>query len=95
MILVTIASGLNALFSLRAPAIVISSLVVQLVSYPLGCAWAAVVPSRKFHIGRWSFSFNPGPFNIKEHTLIVVMANVNVAGGAAYVRQHTIIPVDV
>lgn len=27
------------------------------------------------------FSFNPGPFNIKEHVLITVMANV-VYGGA-------------
>ena len=117
----TIASGLNALFALRQPAIVITSLTVQLVAYPLGgmallttcsflqsltpvlaVAWYHALPSRKFTILGRSFSLNPGRygssvllricantngtfrFNIKEHTLIVVMANVNVAGGVAY-----------
>ena len=42
------------------------------------------MPSRQFRIFGRAFSLNPGPFNIKEHTLIVVMANVNVAGGVAY-----------
>ena len=26
----------------------------------------------------------PGPFNMKEHTIIVVMANASFAGGVAY-----------
>lgn len=29
-------------------------------------------------IGGKEFSFNPGPFNIKEHVLVFVMANVAV-----------------
>jgi hypothetical protein len=33
-------------------------------------------------IGRFSFNFNPGPFNIKEHCLIVIMASTG--GGSAY-----------
>jgi hypothetical protein len=28
-------------------------------------------------LGGWSFDLNPGPFNIKEHTCIVVMSNVS------------------
>lgn len=85
MILVTVASGLNALFALRAPAITITSLVVQLVSYPMGCGLAMALPSRMVGFGRFKFNLNPGPFNIKEHTLIVVMANVNVAGTLSYI----------
>ena len=84
MLLTTIASGLNALFALRQPAITITSLTVQLVAYPLGVAWHHAMPSRQFRLFGKSFSLNPCPFNMKEHTIIVVMANVNVAGGVAY-----------
>ena len=47
-------------------------------------AWA--LPIRTFYLPRWlgsgEFSLNPGPFNIKEHAVIVVMANVSL--GTAY-----------
>ncbi|CAD6583618.1 MAG: hypothetical protein ASARMPRED_001375 [Alectoria sarmentosa] len=84
MLLTTIASGLNALFALRQPAITITSLTVQLVAYPLGIGWYYAMPTRKFRLFGKSFTLNNGPFNMKEHTIIVVMANVNVAGGVAY-----------
>ena len=84
MLLTTIASGMNALFALRQPAITITSLTVQLVAYPLGVAWTHAMPTRRFTLFGYSFTLNNGPFNIKEHTLIVIMANVNVAGGVAY-----------
>lgn len=84
MLLTTIASGLNCLFALRQPAITITSLTVQLVAYPLGVGWYLAMPKRQFRLFGRSFSLNPCEFNVKEHTLIVVMANVNVAGGVAY-----------
>ena len=80
ILLTTIASGLNALFALRQPAITITSLTVQLVAYPLGVGWYYAVPTRRFRLFGKSFTLNNGPFNMKEHTIIVVMANVNVAG---------------
>ena len=87
MLLTTIASGLNALFALRQPAITITSLTVQLVAYPLGVGWYYAMPKRKFHLFGKSFTLNNGPFNMKEHTIIVVMANVNVAGKKPVVRK--------
>lgn len=72
------------LFSMRAPSIVISSLVAQLVAYPIGVLWYKIFPDRVFRIGGLKFNLNPGPFNMKEHTVIVVMANVTFGGGAAY-----------
>jgi len=36
LLLTTIGSGLNALFNLRSPAITITSVVAQLVAYPMG-----------------------------------------------------------
>ena len=37
------------------------------------------MPKRRFTLFGKSFTLNNGPFNMKEHTIIVVMANVNVA----------------
>lgn len=45
----------------------ISPLVVQLLSFPLGKLMERFIPKSRF--------FNPGPFNMKEHALITVMAN--------------------
>ncbi|KAI4153895.1 MAG: hypothetical protein LQ340_002024 [Diploschistes diacapsis] len=76
MLMVTLGSAMNMLFSLRNPSIVITAFVAQLVAYPFGCLWDLVMP--KF--------LCPGKFNMKEHTLITVMANVAYSGtgGAAY-----------
>ncbi|KAI9818049.1 MAG: hypothetical protein M1827_000673 [Pycnora praestabilis] len=84
MLLATIGSAVNMLFSMRAPAIVISSLVAQLISYPIGCAWAMVMPNHIFNTFGFEWSFNRGPFNMKEHTLITIMANATFGGGVAY-----------
>ena len=74
LILVTLGSGMNMLFSMRSPSIVITAFVAQLVAYPLGLGWDLIMPK---------FMCN-GKFNQKEHTLITVMANVSFGAGAAY-----------
>lgn len=84
LILVTIGSGLNMLFSLRNPTIYITSIVAQLIAYPLGIAWARFVPDKTFSIFGLRVSLNPGPFNKKEHTVIVVMANASFGNGYLY-----------
>lgn len=60
LLLTTIGSGLNALFSLRNPSISISSYVAQLVAYPLGKGWEYVMPKRKFKTFGREWSLNPG-----------------------------------
>jgi OPT family oligopeptide transporter len=45
---------------------------------------AKTLPTRQFSFFGIKWTLNPGPFNKKEHTVIVVMANVSFAGGAAY-----------
>ncbi|GAA5845075.1 hypothetical protein JCM5353_007423 [Sporobolomyces roseus] len=83
-------SALNCFFSLRYPAPLITPVVTQILSYPLGKLLARYLPITNFHLPSWTrrigfpeeFSFNPGPFNIKEHTLIVMMANVSTAPAA-------------
>lgn len=82
MFFVTIGSGLNMFLSMRSPAINFPSLVVQLLVYPIGCFWAKVVPTRVFNTFGVKWTFNTGPFTIKEHVVITLMSNVSI--GYAY-----------
>jgi hypothetical protein len=50
--------------------------VIQLVSYPIGKALAKWLPTRIFKFKGFKFTFNPGPFNQKEHLLITILASV-------------------
>jgi OPT family oligopeptide transporter len=47
---------------------------------PLGKGLEKVLPTRRFNTFGFVWSLNPGPFSIKEHVCITVMANVVVAG---------------
>ncbi|KAI0794846.1 OPT oligopeptide transporter protein-domain-containing protein [Abortiporus biennis] len=64
--------GVNQFFYMRYPTIVVSNLVAQLVSFPMGRAWARFMP----RIRIFGISLNPGPFTIKEHVLLTIMAGV-------------------
>lgn len=84
MLWTTIGSAINMLFSLRNPSIYLTPVVTLLLSYPAGVAWAAVMPTRKFKTFGLTWSLNPGPFNMKEHAVIVIMANASFGGTTAY-----------
>lgn len=84
MLLATLGSGANALFSMRQPYIVITSYVAQVVAYPIGVAWARYLPEGRFTFRGKEYRLNPGPYSKKEHTISVIMANATFNGGAAY-----------
>lgn len=77
MFLVVIGASMNTLFSLRSPSIGLGSLIAQIIAWPIGHGWAKVMPTRQFNTFGLRWSLNPGPFNIKEHSIIVVMASVS------------------
>jgi OPT family small oligopeptide transporter len=89
LLLTVVFTGVNQLFALRYPTIMIYSVVSQTVSYPIGAFLAKILPTKTFNFFGWSWSLNPGPFNQKEHMLITVMANVAYGGylGTAYVTN--------
>jgi OPT family small oligopeptide transporter len=70
--------GINQFFYMRYPSIVLGGLVAQLVAFPVGRVWARVVPNVKV----FGHSLNTGPFTIKEHVLVTIMAAVG--AGSAY-----------
>ncbi|GAA5939782.1 uncharacterized protein JCM15063_005285 [Sporobolomyces koalae] len=85
-----IISALNTFFALRYPAPLITPIVTQILSFPIGKLLARLLPIQAYRFPNWSrrygfpdqFSFNPGPFNIKEHAIIVMMANISTAPSA-------------
>ncbi|KAI0791286.1 OPT oligopeptide transporter [Abortiporus biennis] len=64
--------GLNQFFFFRYPSVTVSGVVAQLLAFPIGRIWARVVPNVKI----LGIPLNPGPFNVKEHVLITIMATV-------------------
>ncbi|KAI0667564.1 small oligopeptide transporter [Trametes maxima] len=64
--------GMNQFFFFRYPAITVGGIVAQLLSFPLGRLWARFMPQVKI----FGMSLNPGPFTVKEHVLITIMATV-------------------
>ncbi|WVQ85592.1 OPT family small oligopeptide transporter [Cryptococcus sp. DSM 104549] len=87
-----LASGINTFFHFRTPAPFISPLIVQVCAYPVGKFFAWCLPINTYRLPRFlghkEFSLNPGPFNIKEHTIMVMMANVAI--GPAYGLYATV-----
>ncbi|KAJ3119155.1 hypothetical protein HK100_000457 [Physocladia obscura] len=60
-------SVVNTLLSFRTNAFGVGANVALILSYPIGLAWAALLPKGNI--------INPGPFNVKEHTLIYIFAS--------------------
>ncbi|KAG0248209.1 hypothetical protein BG011_000340 [Mortierella polycephala] len=73
----------NQFFWFRDNPLTIRVLVAQLLAYPLGTLMSRILPTRTFSFFGYKFSFNPGPFNIKEHVLITIMANTGATTFAA------------
>lgn len=78
-------AALNTYFSLRYPAPLITPIITQLFTYPFGRFLAKYMPAADLKLPIWTrrlgmphrVSLNPGPFSIKEHALLVIMANVS------------------
>jgi hypothetical protein len=58
--------------------ILCGQIIPLLLSFPMGKAWARYVPN----VTLLGVELNPGPFTIKEHVIITIMASV--ASGSAY-----------
>ncbi|KAI1798482.1 OPT oligopeptide transporter [Ganoderma leucocontextum] len=64
--------SINEFYYFRYPSLMVTSIVAQLITFPLGRAWARWLP----HCKIFGVSLNPGFFTIKEHVLITIMAGV-------------------
>ncbi|KAF8031687.1 hypothetical protein BT93_D0797 [Corymbia citriodora subsp. variegata] len=73
---------LNQFFGFRQNSLSLTSVSAQIAVLPLGKFMAAVLPKKAVRLPgtKWSFSLNPGPFNLKEHVLITIFANAGSSG---------------
>lgn len=97
LLLGTIFSGagcfIDTLFLYRNPPVSVGANVAQLIAYPFG-RMLERLPRKQFNWFGWKWSFNPGPFNKKEHMLITIMANVSFAAPyTAYIIPVQALPV--
>ncbi|PRP85852.1 hypothetical protein PROFUN_06126 [Planoprotostelium fungivorum] len=70
-------SFINMFFYYRTYPVIVTGLVAQLLSYPLGKLWAKTIPKREFTTFGKTWTFNPGEFTMKEHVVITTMANAS------------------
>ncbi|EPQ54770.1 OPT-domain-containing protein [Gloeophyllum trabeum ATCC 11539] len=76
--LIYVAAGafINQFFSIRQPGITVATNVAQLLAFPAGKLLDTILPTWQFTTFGYTWSLNPGPFNMKEHMVITIMANV-------------------
>ncbi|KAJ2998788.1 hypothetical protein HDV02_004028 [Globomyces sp. JEL0801] len=70
--------GVNALLAFRTNAFEIPSFLATLLSYPMGILFATALPRKSIRFFGIDWQLNPGPFGLKEHVLITIIAS---AGG--------------
>ncbi|KAH9924206.1 OPT oligopeptide transporter [Fomitopsis serialis] len=63
-------SVLSTIYTFKPQNASVSQLFCLIIAYVLGTAMHVIMPSHSY----WRY-LNPGPFNIKEHTAIVIMAS--------------------
>ncbi len=61
---------------LAALSMTINTLAIQVAVLPFGKAFAYFLPRTRFNTFGYVWTLNPGPFNVKEHTVIIAMANM-------------------
>lgn len=59
--------------SFIAVSFTLNTLVIQVLALPLGKGMAYILPRTRFNTFGYVWSLNPGPFNVKEHTVITAM----------------------
>lgn len=77
-----IGAAISQWYYFRSASLSLSLFFVQLVSYVMGNAMARWLPNKVVRLFGLEFTLNEGPFNVKEHTLIVVCASTSL--GVAY-----------
>lgn len=64
--------GISSMYYFKPYSAILTSYAVQLLSWGMGDAMAKYLPNWGFTVRGKRYSLNPGPWNAKEHGLIVV-----------------------
>ncbi|KIO28914.1 hypothetical protein M407DRAFT_229195 [Tulasnella calospora MUT 4182] len=87
-----ILSSANMFFYLRYPAPYWSGPVSVILAWLGGKLLEKILPISTWTVAGYEFSLNPGPFNIKEHTLMYLLGGLTLEGNVApYAMGATIV----
>ncbi|KAL5981934.1 hypothetical protein ACLOJK_016001 [Asimina triloba] len=69
-------AGTDQFFDYRQNLLSLPPSCLLIVAFPIGKLMAATLPSTMWKVPgmKWTFTLNPGPFNIKEHVMIAILA---------------------
>lgn len=75
---------INQFFTYRQNALYVTTISAQIAVLPIGKMMARWLPRKLIRIPGtgWSFSLNPGPFNLKEHVMITIFATTGANGAS-------------
>ncbi|KAG9048875.1 hypothetical protein FS837_011784 [Tulasnella sp. UAMH 9824] len=91
IVICLILSSANMFFYVRNPAPYWTGPAVVIVGYFGGKLLEKTMPLRYWTIWGYEFSLNPGPFNIKEHTLIYMLGGLILDAGPVAYGMHAIV----
>lgn len=83
LITTIIVPGLNQFLSLRFPTSFVGPNVVTIISYSFGQMLSWCLPTKVWKTRWGNWTLNPGPFNVKEHTLINIMSQMSATSAYA------------
>lgn len=74
LVAMIVTPGVNKLLQLRFPSTTITGYVIIIFAYPAGKLLEKILPTATLRTRFGHFTLNPGPFNVKEHSVISIMA---------------------
>ena len=74
ILLCCVGAGVSQLFYFKSNAPSFSSFFTILISLPMGNLMANYLPAKTIRVFNLDIDLNPGPYNIKEHLLTVIIA---------------------
>ncbi|KAJ3096779.1 hypothetical protein HDU97_005585 [Phlyctochytrium planicorne] len=80
----------NTIFTFRTNEFFLSPLIGVLLAYPLGALMSRTLPRKQLPLPftQATFSFNPGPFSLKEHALLYIISSA--ASNPAYALYNIV-----
>jgi uncharacterized oligopeptide transporter (OPT) family protein len=80
---------INSIFMFRTTLFLVPTTVATLLSYPMGIFLARSLSTRRLNHFGFQWSMNPGPFTVKEHVLVSIIASAG--GGVAYGVENVVV----
>jgi len=77
VIVTVVGTGINTWFGSRQPGVYISAFLAQFLVHPVAVILSKVLPRHQWTLFGRQWSLNPGPWTVKEHCIVTLMATVS------------------